>query len=162
MFENKIQIRPLSKEYLTDVKNISNVCFQDAYREEISVYESIVEVFPDGVWGAFYDNQLVGYIFFHPYKYPATKPLNSMLVLNGNENCMYLHEIAVLPEYRAHRIPTQLLHNFDKATQTHNIANQSLVSVQNSIGFWEKKGFSVVRKIIKGGYKDSYLMMKQV
>ena len=152
----------LSEKHLIDAKNVSNICFLKAYQEDISVYQTIMEVFPDGGWGAFCDNQLVGYIFFHPYKYPAIKPLNSTLELNGNENCMYLHEIAVLPEYRAHNISACLLNIYDKASQLHKLTLQSLVSVQNSIGFWEKKGFSVVIEINEGGYSNSYLMSKDL
>ena len=85
-----------------------------------------------------------------------------MLTLNGSENCMYVHEIAVLPEYRTHRITMHLLCAFDKASRLHNLTTQSLVSVQNSIGFWEKNGFAVVREIDEGGYIDSFLMEKQL
>jgi ribosomal protein S18 acetylase RimI-like enzyme len=162
MSEYNIIISPLTKKHLSDVKNVNNICFQDAYQEDISVYNAIIEVFPEGAYGAFCDNELVGYIFFHPYKYPAVKPLNSLLALSGDENCMYLHEIAVLPEYRAQHIPTRLLSAFDHVSQSHNLTLQSLVSVQNSIGFWEKKGFAVVREVNEGGYKDSYLMDKQL
>jgi len=152
----------LTKKHLTEVKKVSDLCFQEAYQEDISVYQKIMEVFPDGAWGAFCDDKLAGYIFFHPYKYSEIKPFNSMLSLNGDENCMYLHEIAVLPEYRAHQLSIHLLSNFDQVSKLHNLTNQSLVSVQNSIGFWEKKGFSVLAKIEEGGYTNSYLMSKQL
>ena len=160
--EYELLISPLTKKHLAEVKSVSNLCFQTVYQEEKFVYESIVEVFPDGAYGAFCDGKLVGYIFFHPYRHSEAKPLNSMLTLNGDENCMYLHEIAVLPEYRSYHIPTRLLSVFDNVSQTHNLTNQSLVSVQNSVGFWEKKGFSVVSEICEGGYKDSYYMEKQL
>ena len=160
MFENEILINQLTKEHLTDVKYVSDKCFKSVYQEDISVYRAIIEVFPDGAWGAFCDNKLAGYIFFHPYKYSEIKPLNSMLKLNGDENCMYLHEIAVLSEYRAYKISTRLLSTFDKVSNLYNYTTQSLVSVQNSIGFWEKQGFSFVREVKEGGYKDSYLMCK--
>jgi GNAT superfamily N-acetyltransferase len=122
----------------------------------------LIKVFPQGAWGAFGGEKLIGYIYFHPYFHQTAKPLNSALNLTGGEDCMYLHEIAVLPEYRLHDIPSRLMKELDEVSALYKMKYQSLVSVQNSVGFWEKKGFSTIREIDECGYVNSFLMSKHL
>jgi hypothetical protein len=42
------------------------------------------------------------------------------------------------------------------------MVNQSLVSVENSLGFWQKKGFSIICKANENNYFDGFLMSKQL
>jgi GNAT superfamily N-acetyltransferase len=140
--------------------DIQKICFQEIYRESVFVYDTLVKVFPDGAWGAFYNDKMIGYLFFHPYKNKTVKPLDSGLVLTGEENCMYLHEIAILPQYRARGVPGRLINEFDNVSARYRMNYQSLVSVQDSMGFWKKKGFEVIRKIDESGYVNGVLMSK--
>jgi len=45
MSENKALTIPLTKKHLIEVKRVGNLCFQEAYQEDISVYKAIIEVF---------------------------------------------------------------------------------------------------------------------
>jgi len=141
---------------------IQKICFDEVHQENLFVYETLIKVFPNGAWGAFYDDRLIGYIFFHPYKNQTHKPLNSKLVLKGDEDCMYLHEIAILPQYRSQHIPSYFIKEFDYISKQHQMSHQSLVSVQNSRNFWEKKGFSVIKYINEDGYSGGVLMVKSM
>ena len=162
LIENQLHIRQLSETNLPEMMEIQKDCFLEIYREDVFVYDNLLTVFPDGAWGAFLDDKLVSYIFFHPYKTQTPKPLNSELVLTGNEDCMYLHEIAVLPQYRLYGITNWLMSEFDDISKLCQMKYQSLVSVQNSMEFWKKKGFSVIGKVDEGGYDGGFLMSKDV
>ncbi|MDR1182132.1 MAG: GNAT family N-acetyltransferase, partial [Bacteroidales bacterium] len=150
----------LSEIHIPEMMDIQKICFQEIYRESVFVYDTLVKVFPDGAWGAFYNDKMIGYLFFHPYKNKTVKPLDSGLVLTGEENCMYLHEIAILPQYRARGVPGRLINEFDNVSARYRMNYQSLVSVQDSMGFWKKKGFEVIRKIDESGYVNGVLMSK--
>jgi GNAT superfamily N-acetyltransferase len=158
----KIFICRLSEIHIQEMMDIQKICFREAYCENVFVYDALVKVFPDGAWGAFYNDRMIGYIFFHPYKDKTAKPLNSELLLTGKENCMYLHEIAILPQYRAQGIPSRLIYEFDKVSGQYRMNCQSLVSVQNSMEFWKKKGFVFIREINESGYVDGILMMRNI
>jgi GNAT superfamily N-acetyltransferase len=158
--EKVLGINPLSEIHIPEMMEIQKICFQEVYRESIFVYDTLVKVFSDGAWGAFYQDRMIGYIFFHPYKNQTVKPLDSGLVLTGKEDCMYLHEIAVLPQHRAQGIPGRLIDAFDKVSGQYRMKDQSLVSVQGSMGFWKKQGFEVVKKINEGGYVEGVLMWR--
>jgi GNAT superfamily N-acetyltransferase len=160
MKTEKILICRLSEIHIQEMMNIQKVCFLEEYRESVSVYDTLIKVFPDGALGAFYNNSMLAYIFFHPYKDKTVKPLDSGLALTGKENCMYLHEIAILPQYRAQGIPSLLIDEFDKVSRQYRMNSQSLVSVQDSMEFWKKKGFEFIRKINESGYVDGILMSK--
>jgi GNAT superfamily N-acetyltransferase len=159
--QTEIKHQPLTEIHLSEMMAIQQICFQETYCESLFVYATLLNVFPDGAWGAFHRDRLIGYIFFHPYKTQTVKPLDSGLLLTGEEDCMYLHEIALLPDYRSQGIPRLLLNVFDDHSARYRMDRQSLVSVQNSRPFWEKKGFSIVRKINEGGYIDGVLMEKR-
>jgi GNAT superfamily N-acetyltransferase len=73
---------------------------------------------------------------------------------------MYLHEIAILPQYRARGVPGRLINEFDNVSARYRMNYQSLVRVQDRLGFWKKKGFEVLRKIDEGGYVNGVLMSK--
>jgi GNAT superfamily N-acetyltransferase len=160
--EKCLEINPLSEIHLPEMMNIQKICFQEAFRESIFVYDTLVKIFPDGARGAFYKDEMIGYIFFHPYKNHTVKPLDSGLVLTGAEDCMYLHEIAILPQYQAQGIPGRLIDAFDEVSVQYRMNEQSLVSVQGSMGFWTKKGFEVIREINEGGYVEGVLMSKKI
>jgi len=162
MTESKIVFKQLSKIHLKQIIEIQNKCFQKFHEENINVYSTFINVFPDGAWGAFCDNELVGQIFFHPYKNRTEKPLNTELVITGKEDSMYLHEIAILPQYRSFGISNSLLKIYDEISEKYKIMNQSLVSVENSLEFWKKKGFSIIKKADAGNYLDGYLMSRNV
>ncbi|MDR1089495.1 MAG: GNAT family N-acetyltransferase [Prevotella sp.] len=160
--EKFLEINPLLEAHIPEMMDIQKICFQEAYCESVFVYDTLVKVFPDGAWGAFYRDRMIGYIFFHPYKNQMVKPLDSGLVLTGDEDCMYLHEIAILPQYRAQGITGRLIDVFDKVSGQYRLNDQSLVSVQGSMEFWKKKGFELVRRISEGGYEEGILMSKEI
>ena len=161
MSEIEIMLKQLSKIHLKQIIEIQNKCFQKFHEENINVYDTFISIFSDGAWGAFCENELVGQIFFHPYKNRIEKPLNTELVITGKEECMYLHEIAILPQYRSHGISNSLLNKFNEISKKYKIMNQSLVSVENSLEFWKKKGFSIVKKADANNYLDGHLMSKK-
>jgi len=160
MTRDKIIIEQLSKLHLEQIIGIQKKCFHEFHEENMNVYETFIGIFPDGAWGAFYENKLIGHIFFHPYKKQTEKPLNSELIITGKEDSMYLHEIAVLQEYRSLGISGMLLNKFNDITKQYKMTNQSLVSVENSMEFWKKKGFSVIKKADEKSYLDGFLMSK--
>jgi len=159
MLNKLVKIYQLSEEHLFEMMEIHKNCFQEVHQENLFVYDTLIKVFPNGAWGAFYNNKLIGYIFFHPYKNQTVKPLNSKLTLKGDEDCMYIHEIAILPQYRSLYIPSQLMKEFDNISKLHHVKYQSLVSVQSSMEFWRKQGFSVIKEV-EESYVDGVLMSK--
>ena len=160
MAESKIIIKQLSKTHLEQIIEIQKKCFQEFHEEDMNVYDTFISVFPDGAWGAFYEDKLAGHIFFHPYKNQTEKPLNAKLVLTGEEDSMYLHEIAVLQQYRSLGVSSLLLNKFNEISGQYKMKSQTLVSVENSAEFWKKKGFTIIKKADANIYLDGYLMSK--
>jgi len=113
----------------------------------------MIAVYPQGCLGVSVGGMLAGYVFFHPYRDDAVKPLNLSLVLNGTENCMYLHDIAVHHRYRGMGLARMLMERIDHETRSGGFEIQCLVAVQNSQDFWRKFGFKIVR--MAEGYGES-------
>jgi ribosomal protein S18 acetylase RimI-like enzyme len=117
-------------------------------------------VYPQGCWGIKNEGVLEGYIFFHPYYEGMIKPLDHILILNGSENCMYLHDIAIKPLYRGLQHSKKLLEKFNMETTRQGFTIQCLVAVQNSHDFWMKYGFNTVREIENYGEGPAFFMKK--
>jgi GNAT superfamily N-acetyltransferase len=122
----------------------------------------MMEAYPKGCIGAFIGNQLAGYVFFHPYFEDRVKVLDSALELSGDEDCMYLHDIAVRKKHRGSGLSGFLLEEFNQNTVNKAFNVQCLVSVKSSRSFWERHGFKKVKKITGYGEGDAYYMKRRL
>ena len=113
----------------------------------------MIAVYPQGCLGVSVGGMLAAYVFFHPYRDDVVKPLDLSLVLDGAEDCMYLHDIAVHHRYRGMGLARMLMERIDHETRSGGFEIQCLVAVQNSQDFWRKFGFKIVRMV--GGYGES-------
>ncbi|WP_162818269.1 GNAT family N-acetyltransferase [Aquirhabdus parva] len=55
-------------------------------------------------------------------------------------NCLYLHDLAILPRVAGQRLGVTLV-NTALSQQPDHIQYTALVSIQNSVSFWQKIGF---------------------
>lgn len=134
--------------------------FNSNYMERQEVFQNIMDSYPDGAWGIFCGKELIGYIFFHPYYENVIKPLNSCVKLDGNEDCMYLHEMNISPKHRRMGFPKILFKKFDELTKASNYNIQCLVAVQDSAEYWRKFGFKRIRGFNDSGYTNGVYMQR--
>jgi GNAT superfamily N-acetyltransferase len=135
------KVRNLNNEDLLGLMNLQKQVYSKDLQEEITVFIQILNVFPEGVFGVFERDKLAGYLFSHPYLLNQVKPLNSQLYLTNEENCLYLHDMAISPDYRGKGLTKQLFERFLLTSEKNGFEKQCLVAVQNSAEFWGKFGF---------------------
>ena len=158
----KVFTRLISSDMLGDVLDIQRECYGYELVERKETFENMVNAYPHGCIGVFAGNQLAGYVFFHPYFEDRIKVLDSGLELSGEEDCLYLHDIAVGGRYRGSGLSGFLLDAFDRDTVNKGFNVQCLVSVQASHSFWERHGFKTVEKITGYGKGDAYYMKRRL
>jgi GNAT superfamily N-acetyltransferase len=158
----EVLTRLISRDMLEDVLLIQRECYKDELVERKETFANMMEVYPKGCIGAFIGNQLVGYIFFHPYFEDGGKALDSVLKLSGDEDCMYLHDIAVRRKHRGSGLSGFLLEEFNQDTVNKGFNVQCLVSVQSSHYFWERYGFKIIDMITGYGKGDAYYMKRRL
>ncbi len=152
------KIRNLNNEDLLGVMNLQKQVYSKDLQEEITVFIQILNVFPEGVFGVFERDKLAGYLFSHPYLLNQSKPLNSQLFLTGTENCLYLHDMAISPNYQGKGLTKQLFERFLLTAKNNGFETQCLVAVQNSAIFWGKFGFKRMDDVNTSGYSNGIYM----
>lgn len=156
-----ISVLPLRTRDIDDVIKLQHQNYISGYQESREVFMNILEVYPTGGFGAYFGVEFVGYIFFHPYYCDQIKSLNNQsFTLNGDENCMYLHDICVSRSYQKSGIAIKLIDMFEIMSQANNLRYLALISVQGSLNFWTKLGFQSICEVNHAGYKDAVYMKK--
>lgn len=125
------------KAELSDCEQLSSMqaaCYRQDLHEETAVFESIVRCGTSYV--ACVGSGIVGYLLAHPWDgLERPPPLNMPLDCSSGKST-FVHDLAILPGWRGAGLPSRLLACLDSSRP------MSLVAVQGSRGFWEKRGFA--------------------
>ncbi|HRY31649.1 MAG TPA: GNAT family N-acetyltransferase [Bacteroidales bacterium] len=158
--ETTFKVRNLNNDDISNVMNIQKQDYSNDLQEDRNVFIQILNVFSEGVFGVFDGDNLAGYLFSHPYLLNQVKPLNSQLYLTGEENCLYLHDMAISPDYRGMGLAKRLFERFLFTSEKIGFESQRLVAVQNSAEFWGRFGFRQNDFVNASGYANGYYMQR--
>ena len=160
MADPAVTINRIAPNEIASVLEIQRDCYGEGYIESGSTFTQMIAVYPQGCLGVSVDGVLAGYVFFHPFHENRVKPLDFSLALDGTEDCMYLHDLAVHQRYRGVGLTRALIESFDRETSCASFDVQCLTAVQGSRKFWRNHGFEVVRKIESYGEGPAYYMKR--
>jgi len=73
------------------------------------------------------------------------------------EDTIYVHEIAVHPDYRGRGLTQPLVEFTEKLARENGYQWMSLVSLGPALGFWKKTGYKVVRELDYEGHICFYM-----
>jgi ribosomal protein S18 acetylase RimI-like enzyme len=133
--------RGLTYKDLEEANMIGNMIHQN-FPEEDGIFKERWFLFPEGCQGCYVDNKLVGYGISYPYRMCHIPPLNSYIYrLPNNPTSMYIHDIAILYEYRGRNYPLNYLNEIIRLSMSLNIRVLSFVSVYERGKAWKKFGF---------------------
>lgn len=111
-------------------------------REE--VFAEKMRLYPDGCRVLVADDAIAGYGLAHPWKQHRIPPLDGFLDrLPDDPDCLYVHDIAVLPDGRGGAARAYVARIEELALASH-IAVLALVSVYATRPLWERLGFEPV------------------
>ena len=89
------------------------------------------------------DGRPLGYCIAHPGTLGEPPPLDTLMAaLPARPNCLYLHDLALLPEARGCRLGAALVARLEALARTHGFDRIALTAVNQSDGFWEGLGFA--------------------
>lgn len=112
--------------------------------ESPEVLAEKMRLYPDGCRVLVTGDELVGYGLSHPWKQRRIPPLDRFLArLPGDADCLYVHDVAVLPDFRGGGARDYVATIEDLARAT-GIAALALVSVYATRPLWERFGFRPV------------------
>ena len=158
-----IEIKQLSTHQLDAVVGVQERCYTSDLLENRMCFFHKMEIFPNGCIGAFLDGELVGYAFFHPWISNRPVPLNdTTYLIPGNSNCMYIHDVAVLPDRRDQKCAAKLFQQVVETGQKLSLHNFALVAVQQSESYWKRWGFVENKKMTYGESAATYMICSGV
>ena len=114
------------------------------YPEAPAIYAERLQLFAGGCQIAMATGGAVhGYAIAHPALLGQPPSLNTLLnALPVSANCLYLHDIALLPEGRQYGLGGTLIDYLKLLAQTMQLDYLALVAVNNSAPYWRRQGFA--------------------
>ncbi|SIS37454.1 GNAT family N-acetyltransferase [Insolitispirillum peregrinum] len=135
----------MQEQHLSAVIAIAEVVHPN-YPERPEVLADRLTVFPQGCFmaqGA--DGAFLGYTLSHPGVLLRPPPLDSLLErIPAGADCLYLHDIALLPAARGLGLGASLVAGLDRLGRELAIGPLALTAVNGSVPFWLRQGFTVL------------------
>jgi ribosomal protein S18 acetylase RimI-like enzyme len=143
MTEARLHWRPMALSDLPAMLAVADVV-HPSYPEDAAVFEERLALFSSGCRVLEQVGHLIGYILSHPWTYGAPPALNSRLgALPTPPTTYYIHDIALLPEARGTGAANIIVQQLIELAESLGLPNLSLVAVNNSVAFWQRRGFAL-------------------
>jgi ribosomal protein S18 acetylase RimI-like enzyme len=141
-------IRHISGEDLKQVLAIQVDVYPPGLQENFATFEDKFSLRPAGIFGAFLEDVLCGYILSHPWSAGRIVPLGlARTVLPGKADCVYIHDLAVRPSFRGRGAARRLVDRVFEFGGSLSLGTYTLMAVQASEPFWSRFGFRVLKTI---------------
>ncbi|TWA68191.1 ribosomal protein S18 acetylase RimI-like enzyme [Azospirillum brasilense] len=138
--------RAMETADLDRVMAIAEIVHPD-YPEDRAVFAERLALYPDGcamaeAFGADADGVGIGYIVLHPGRLGVPPPLDSPLgALPESPDCLYLHDVALLPAARGLGLGVAALERMDALAARQGFRWLALTSTPGARAFWDAQGF---------------------
>lgn len=135
------QIRSMETSDIAAILAIQTQCYPALLLESEDVIRERLQRCAAQCWVAEDEIGVCAYLFGYLSRVGKVTPLDAIFTPDADADCLYVHDLAVLPRKTGCRVgPALVEHNLQQARE-HALPYSALVSVQNSSGFWERLGY---------------------
>ncbi|MBN8928277.1 MAG: hypothetical protein BGO51_19330 [Rhodospirillales bacterium 69-11] len=139
---------------LADVVRIAAAVHPPALAEAPAVFAERRDLYPAGTFLLEVGGRPTGYVLAHPWRAGTIPPLDTLLgALPSAADCLYLHDLALLPAARGLGAAGAIVTRLAAATTHPRLA---LVAVGGSAPFWRRQGFLPVVSATLGAKLEGY------
>lgn len=133
--------RAMRPDDLSQVNAIADRVHEE-YPEDPMVFTERLQLFPQGSRVAERAGELIGYAVAHPW-HLLPPPLDSLLVALPEQNeCLYLHDVALLPATRGARLGEALVGYLTDLARQIAAPRLALTAVYETPRYWSRFGFT--------------------
>jgi ribosomal protein S18 acetylase RimI-like enzyme len=146
-------VRSLSVDDVEGITRVQLSAYEPRYHESAESFRAKVDAGDGACFGVF-DPELVAYVVALPCHPGVVMPLDAVPTWHmplAEASCLYVHDLAVAVSHRGRRLGDVLWHQLVGVARERGIGSVELVSVQNSVVWWEARGFAVTGEA-EGGY----------
>ena len=143
-------LRSVTTPDLPAILHIHTLCYPKAFHEPLASFQVKLST-PDSAWLAWVEQIPVGYLFSLPLVLNDSSSLPNLadtaprqICSTAPPDCLYLHDMAVLPEHRGSGISRLLFAAALERAKALQLPRMALVAVQGSMPFWQSLGFQQV------------------
>jgi GNAT superfamily N-acetyltransferase len=137
----KPQWRPATKPDLDAIQRIADRIHPEL-PERPEIFAEKLALFAEGCFVLAGEAAIAGYAFAHPWHLKQIPPLDTLLhALPPAPECLFVHDVAVLPEARGHGAAAMLVAILTRVAKKHDLPRLALVSVYGSDVLWAAQGF---------------------
>lgn len=149
------RVRPLTLADADGIAHVQETAYEPRYHESMDSFVAKLEAGDGSCFGVDAGNgTLAAYLVALPCHPGFVMPLDAVpteTVPLAEATCLYVHDLAVAAHHRGHRLGDLLWQALCSVARDHGIGRVELVSVQNSVPWWEARGFAVMG-VAEGGY----------
>jgi ribosomal protein S18 acetylase RimI-like enzyme len=148
--------RPASASDLDAISRIAGAIHLDL-PESPEVFAEKLSLFPKGCFALVWHEEVVGYGLSHSWMLNSIPPLDTFLkYMPSHANCLYIHDVAVLPKARGHGSAGLYLELMVERARKIEFDFLALVSVYHTHSFWAKYGFEITSAPLLSAKLQSY------
>lgn len=115
-----------------------------AYPEDDAVFAERLALYPAGCRVFDRGGTAEAYVVSHPWRRSEAPALNSLLgSLPAAPSTFYIHDLALSPAVRNTGAASQIIAWLAEHARANAIHHMSLIAVNGSAGFWQRRGFTV-------------------
>lgn len=141
---NSVRWRQANNADLDAIQEISEAIHVNLF-EERSIFQEKFNLFPEGCLVMEHIGRVAGYSLSHPWRLKHIPALNQLLLgLPAAPDCLFIHDLAVLPRARGYGATYGLIEITEKLARQRAIPYLALVSVYGTYPLWGRFGFEVV------------------
>ncbi|MFZ6850154.1 GNAT family N-acetyltransferase [Undibacterium sp. RuRC25W] len=134
-------VRTMREADLAAVYAVQVLAYDDMV-ESLDVLRSRLLTAPDTAWVAENRDGIGAYLVAYPSQRGKISPLGSDFELAPVANALYIHDLAVAPRMAGRGVAGALVQQALSYALSQQLAYVCLVSVQDSLVFWNKLGFA--------------------
>ena len=158
----EIKALPLHQRNIDDVLRIQKTAYADDFLEDAHSFIAKIAASPGISCAAWRDDVMVGYLIAVPMTTDEGLGFNTSRISTvsiADARVVYIHDVAVDPEVRGRGVADLMLGRLEGVVAGSAVSEWRLVSVQESQGFWENRGFVVSPEPPPIGYGPEAVLM---
>jgi GNAT superfamily N-acetyltransferase len=136
--------RAMTSDDVDGVVSVATAAFPDHF-EERACFEERLALFPLGCFVLAAGDAVMGYMIAYPWPYGEVPRLNTLIgELPEVREAVYLHDLALRPEMRGQGYSRPIVERLIREARLLGVSRIALVSVNDTVPFWQSLGFEVV------------------
>lgn len=145
MVSNAVFVRAMRAHDLQAVLAIQLACYGAGFVEDGALISRRLAAAPETGWVAGHGGVVRAYLAAYPSVAGKLTPLHGEFEVALEADALYLHDLAVHPAASGLGLGPRLVHHAWEHAARAGWRQSTLVSVQASVGFWERQGYAAAQ-----------------